>query len=104
MQIIAEVDLGNACHAIRDQGDRATCLACATSDAHALQHKCPPLSAEFLFYHAIKIATIGNLAEGIVFEEAALALAQNGQPAEQEWPYSPQHPSPWAPPRVTDIW
>lgn len=89
MPINTEIDLSDACHAVRDQGARATCLACATSDAHAMEHNCPPLSAEFLFYHAIKVATVGNLADGILFQEAAQALAQEGQPAEREWPYSP---------------
>src|SRR4051812_32136202 len=99
-----DIDLRNACHAVRDQGDRSTCLACASSDAHAMFHSCPPLSAEFLFYHAIQLATVGNPVDGILFEEAAAALAQNGQPAELEWPYSIVQPDPWIPAPVTKIW
>lgn len=98
------VDLRGACQSIRDQGDRATCLACATSDAHAMFHGCAPLSAEFLFFHAIQMATVGNLTDGITFDEAAAALRRKGQPAEQEWPYSPKQPSPWVPPAVTKLW
>ncbi len=103
-RIDAEVDLRNTWNGVRDQGARATCLACATSDAHALLQSCPPLSAEFLFYHAIQLATVGNLVDGILFEEAAAALEQNGQPAEHEWPYSAVQPDPWTPPPVTNIW
>lgn len=102
--ITAAVDLRGELQAVRDQGDRSTCLACATSDAHALIHNCMPLSAEFLFYHAIQIAKVGNVADGITFEEASVALAQNGQPSELEWPYSMTQPDPWAPPVVTKIW
>lgn len=104
MPINTEIDLSGVCHAVRDQGARATCLACATSDAHAMEHSCAALSAEFLFYHAIKVAKVGNLADGILFEEAAQALAKEGQPVEQEWPYSPVQPSAWIPPEVTNIW
>jgi Papain family cysteine protease len=102
--IDAEIDLRSACHGIRDQGDRPTCLACTTSDAHSMSHKSPPLSAEFLFYHAIRIAKIGNLTDGILFAEAAAALAENGQPAEAEWPYNPVQPETWNPPVVTTLW
>lgn len=102
--ISVEVDLRGACQSIRDQGDRATCLACATSDAHAMFHGCSSLSAEFLFFHAIQMATVGNLTDGITLDEAAAALTQKGQPPEQEWPYSLKQPSPWAPPAVTKLW
>ncbi len=33
-----------------------------------------------------------------------MALAQNGQPSELEWPYSLTQPNPWTPPLVTEIW
>lgn len=102
--ITVAVDLRGELHAVRDQGDRSTCLACATSDAHSFLHNCVPLSAEFLFYHAIQIAKVGNIADGITFEEAAVALAQKGQPSEHEWPYNKTQPDPWTPPVVTRIW
>jgi hypothetical protein len=100
-----EIDLRDTCHAVRDQGQhRPTCLACATSDAHSMGHKSPPLSAEFLFYHAIRVAKVGNLTDGILFEEAAEAFAKNGQPAEADWPYNPVQPKTWSPPAVTTLW
>lgn len=102
--IQASIDLRGVCQEIRDQGARATCLACATSDAHAVFHGCPPLSAEFLFFHAIQIAKVGNLTDGITLDEAAAALAQEGQPAEHVWPYSLTQPSPWSPPTATQLW
>ena len=40
---------------VRDQGDRPTCLAFATSDAHAgVRPGWVPLSCEYVFYHAVK--------------------------------------------------
>lgn len=98
------VDLRDGFNEVRDQGDRPTCLACATSDAHARFHDCLPLSAEYLFFHAIRIATVGSLVDGFTFDEAAIALAEEGQPSEEEWPYSLIQPDPWAPPTVTKIW
>ena len=102
--IKVEVDLRGSCHPVRDQGDRPACLACAVSDAHAMSHGSSPLSAEFLFFHAIRIAKFGNLVDGILFEEAAGALKQNGQPAETEWPYNTTQPDPWIAPAVTTRW
>jgi len=98
------IDLRSVSPVIRDQGSRSTCLACSTSDAHAIFHGCEALSAEFLFYHAIQIATVGNLTDGITFDEASRALKQHGQPAEQDWPYSQQQPMPWTPPAVSELW
>jgi hypothetical protein len=102
--IHVDVDLRSECHEIRDQGERQSCLACSTSDAHAIHHACPPLSAEFLFYHAIQNASVGNLVDGLTFPEVAQALGGNGQPAESEWPYKPIQPDPWNAPAVTYIW
>lgn len=102
--VTAVIDLRGNFQEVRDQGDRPTCLACATSDAHATFHNSTPLSAEFLFFHAIQVATVGNLTDGITFEEVAVALADKGQPAENEWPYSLTQPNPWTPPTVTKIW
>ncbi len=45
-----------------------------------------------------------NVTEGILFEEAAAALAQNGQPAETDWPYNLVQPKIWSPPAVTALW
>ena len=102
--IRVEVDLRHSLPPVRDQGDRPTCLACATSDAHSIAHGCPPLSAEFLLYQAIQLAKTGNLVDGILFEEAAEALAQKGQPAETEWPYPLVQPDPWVVPTITKVW
>lgn len=104
MTIYASVDIRGKCSEVRDQGTRQSCLACSTSDAHAIHHGSPPLSAEFLFYHAIQIAAVGNLADGLTFLEVAQALEKNGQPAETDWPYNLTQPSPWSPPSVTKIW
>ncbi len=102
--IKAKADLRPLCSPVRDQGARPTCLACATSDAHSIEQSCPPLSAEFLFFHAIRLAKIGNLQDGILFEEAAAALEKSGQPVEAEWPYTLVQASPWVAPAVTALW
>lgn len=102
--VTATIDLRKLCQAVRDQGTRATCLACTTSDAHAMHHSCDPLSAEFLFYYAIQRATIGTVDDGITFDGAAEALAHDGQPLEVDWPYSAAQPTPWQPPAAKLIW
>lgn len=103
-QVTATIDLRKLCQTVRDQGTRATCLACTTSDAHALHRSSDPLSAEFLFYHAIRRATVGTVDDGITFDEAAEALGHDGQPLEVEWPYSTTQPNPWTPPAAKLIW
>jgi C1A family cysteine protease len=102
--IAAEIDLRANWKNVREQGDRPTCLACATSDAHAMHQKSNPLSAEFLFYYGCKQATGDPLSDGLTFDEIAFALKNDGQPVETEWPYQADHPSPWAPPIVTNLW
>jgi len=99
-----DIDLRYKCFEVRDQGNRQSCLACSTSDAHAMHHSSPPLSVEFLFYHAILAATVGNLTDGLTFPEVAQALEWNGQPAETDWPYNVNQPNPWVPPAVTKMW
>lgn len=71
----------------RDQGARPTCLAFATSDAHAaLRQAWSPLSCEFVFYHAQRRA--GRLpSSGAVLPAMLTALKLDGQPVESDWPY-----------------
>jgi hypothetical protein len=86
----------------RDQGQRPTCLAFATSDAHAaVNGPFEPLSVEYLFYHAVQRMPGKNPHQGINFGAADEALSNEGQPIESLWPYLPSLPadiSNWIPP------
>lgn len=71
----------------RDQGQRPTCLAFATSDAHAaLRTPWSPLSCEFVFYHAQRRAG-RSPSSGASLAYMLTALRADGQPVEEEWPY-----------------
>jgi hypothetical protein len=104
-QISIEVDLRSKFPAIRDQGPRSTCLACAASDAHTQAHALlEPLSVEFLFYHAAQSMPGKDGAGGITFEAARDALQNPGQPLERAWPYQYTQPMPWVVPPVSRCW
>lgn len=85
----------------RDQGARPTCLAFATSDAHAaLRPGWTPLSCEFAYYHAQRRAgrppTVGSSLAAMLD-----TLRADGQPAEADWPYLehlPATPDDYGPP------
>lgn len=99
------VDLRDAWGSVRDQGPRGACLACAASDAHAHAHeRRRPLSAEFLFYHAGQLMPGKDVTAGLTFSAVDTALKNQGQPDEDEWPYSPMPPNPWVPPAVKELW
>jgi hypothetical protein len=100
MTIAVVKDMRSAFPLARDQGDRSTCLACATSDAHAAKATSHvPLSVEFAFFHALRILG-GNPEDGLTFQAMDLALTRNGQPYESDWPYQLTEPDKisWAPP------
>jgi C1A family cysteine protease len=59
------------------------------------------LSVEYLFYHAVARTVGANPSSGITLMAAAGALADEGQPVEAAWPYSPVQITPWAPPAIT---
>ncbi len=86
----------------RDQGGRETCLAFATSDAHAatIGHPWQELCCEYLFYHAKqRDGTSAHL--GTTFPAIRAALEHDGQPVESEWPYLAALPTDlkkWKPP------
>jgi Papain family cysteine protease len=71
----------------RDQGQRPTCLAFATSDAHAaLRDPWEALSCEFAFYHAQRRAGRPP-SSGASLPHMLAALKGEGQPVEADWPY-----------------
>jgi hypothetical protein len=101
MPIIVTVDLRHRFGPARDQGQRPTCLAFATSDAHAsLRQEWEPLSCEYLFFKAQGRAGKPPTA-GASLVTMLDALRFDGQPAEVDWPYlleSPNELSDWLPP------
>ncbi len=79
----------------RDQGRRSTCVAFALSDLHAsIRSKVfAPLSVEYLFYQACRLKPIFSPLSGITLDQALQAVEDEGQPAEEEWPYLMQLPA-----------
>ena len=99
--ITVETDLRPLFGPVRDQGSRPTCLAFAASDAHAgLRPDWVELSCEYAFYHAQKL-TGRSSQVGATLPSILDTLRNQGQPAEQDWPYlaiSPSDPTAWVPP------
>lgn len=103
--IQVKVDLRERWKTVRDQGARASCLACAATDAHTHGHALSEsLSAEFLFYQAGQRMPRGDVSAGLTFDAVDNALQAEGQPLEAEWPYQSVTPTPWTPPSVTRRW
>ena len=100
-----EVDLRAAFGAVRDQGARNSCLACATSDAHAHTHALRhALSAEYLFHHAGLLMPGAIGARGLSFFAVDKALKLEGQPSETECPYQSSDSNPWVAPTMSQRW
>jgi hypothetical protein len=92
----------------RDQGGRETCLAFATSDAHAATRGNPwvPLCCEYLFYQA-KRRDRTPAHEGTTIPAIRAALQHDGQPVEADWPYLKSLPADlkdWKPPKVGTLY
>ena len=86
----------------RDQEGRETCLAFATSDAHAAARSVPwlPLCCEYLFYNA-KQRDKTPAHQGTTISAVRSALEHDGQPVESSWPYLsnlPKDLTTWKPP------
>lgn len=105
MTVTTKVDLRKLFGPIRDQGQRGTCLAFATSDHHAaLRGTWAPLSCEYLFYHAQRRANRPPTV-GAVLPAMLDALLNEGQPHETVWPYLaavPADTTQWVPPSSAD--
>jgi hypothetical protein len=99
--IIIRTDHRHMFGPIRDQGQRPTCLAFATSDVHAaLRGPWAALSCEYLFYQAQRRAN-RTPNEGALLSSMLDAVRHDGQPHETGWPYFtrlPADPSQWVPP------
>lgn len=101
MSVAVTVDLRPQFGPARDQGRRPTCLAFATSDAHAaLRGTWQALSAEFAFYHAQRRGC-RKPTDGATLPTMLQAIREDGQPAETGWPYltdTPADAATWLPP------
>lgn len=101
MSVAVTVDLRRQFGPARDQGKRPTCLAFATSDAHAaLRGAWQALSTEFAFYHAQRRGG-RKPTDGATLPAMLQAIREEGQPAETGWPYltdTPTDVATWLPP------
>jgi C1A family cysteine protease len=101
MSVAVTVDLRPQFGPVQDQGKRPTCLAFATSDAHAaLRGAWQALSIEFAFYHAQRRDGRKHT-EGATLPAMLQAIREDGQPAETGWPYltdTPTDVATWIPP------
>src|SRR2546423_878632 len=85
------VDLSDLLGPVRDQGNRGTCLAFATTTAHeaarlrARGGEREDLSEELLYWACKQID--GDFRSGTRPESAARALRETGQPRAALWPY-----------------
>lgn len=88
--IIETVNLSSQFGPARNQGDRPTCLAFASSDLNQLlnSHKVE-LSVEYLLHHAGKSIPGWSPKDGLTVSSAMTALRQPGQPEESSYPYQP---------------
>lgn len=101
MTVAVTVDLRPQFGPARDQGKRPTCLAFATSDAHAaVRGAWQALSAEFAYYNAQRRGG-RKPTDGATLPLMLQAIREDGQPAETGWPYLTDTPSDvamWLPP------
>lgn len=84
----AHIDLRLGTPAIKDQGRRGTCVACATTAAHeVIRAEGVEFSVEFLHWASKRRDTLPVQSEGTTLPAAKEALDQDGQPPEERWPY-----------------
>lgn len=85
-----EIDLSDAFHGVRDQGSRPTCIAFAASDAHAHFYGADKLeyfSPEYAFFFAAQRQLPVMHFAGVRTDALFTAIALDGQPHEQHFPY-----------------
>jgi hypothetical protein len=100
MSIEIKVDLCEQIGPARDQEQRPTCIAFATSAAHEVHRSTGHyLSVEYLFHSSVQLSH-KDPARGVSSESTRVALLKSGQPDESVWPYltSPLDVTSWSPP------
>lgn len=63
-------------------------MAFASSDAHSFAlESIEPLSAEYAFFHAIRLKANADRTQGVGIRLMSRAISTDGQPLESGWPY-----------------
>ncbi|MGC2661303.1 MAG: C1 family peptidase [Bryobacteraceae bacterium] len=95
MSIEIRKDLRHLLGSARDQKQRPTCMAFASSDVHASVRGVPfeELSTEFAYYHAAKRRSPFSPGAGVSMTNMLDAIREDGQPLESGWPYLEQLPA-----------
>ena len=95
MSIEIRKDLRHLFGPARDQKQRPTCMAFASSDVHASVRGGPfeELSTEFAYYHAAKRRSPFSPGAGVSMTNMIDAIREDGQPVESGWPYLEQLPA-----------
>jgi hypothetical protein len=95
MSIEIRKDLRHLLGPARDQKQRPTCMAFASSDVHAAVRGVPfeELSTEFAYYHAAKRRPVFSPGAGVSMDNMIDAIREDGQPLESGWPYLEQLPA-----------
>lgn len=92
MTSTAQTTISGVFGAVRDQGDRPTCLAFAMSDLSKFHAGCEVLSAEYL-YRGAALQTIGwQPGDGTYLSQAIAVAAGVGLPHESAFPYELEEP------------
>lgn len=106
MRVVSvKADLRSKFGPARDQGRRPTCVAFATSDAHAAMRSEPnALSAEYAFYQGQR-RTGGSPFQGAHLSAVLAGINEHGQPNERDWPYLTEvlDAASWSPPPVSEL-
>jgi len=89
--IEVQVDTSQVLGPVRQQGQRATCLAFTASDLNAAANATPHLSVEFLCHHAAREMSTWTAGEGFTVESILNAAQCPGQPLEELYPYIVNH-------------
>lgn len=101
MTITALVDLAKEWDGVHDQGSRPTCLAFALSELNRRAHDITPLSPEYLYRAAARLAGQWAPGKGLVLSHAEKALSETGQPSLESCPYRGDEPEE-LPPELPD--
>lgn len=101
MSVVPLIDLTQSLGAVREQGDRPTCMAFAISELHRHGAQAVELlSAEYLYRAAAGLMPSWQPHTGLALGAVLQAVNAPGQPCEQDCPYEleePKHTPPLIP-------
>jgi C1A family cysteine protease len=103
MSVVPMIDLTKSLGAVREQGDRPTCMAFAISELHRHGAQAVELfSAEYLYRAAANLMSSWQPYTGLALGSVLKAVNAPGQPCEQDCPYEPNEPD-HAPPLMPAV-